>query len=118
MIEFSKDRPIYLQISDDIAESIVNNTIASGDRLPSIRELASNYTVNPNTIQKVMNQLALWDLIEVVRGIGTIVSSEKHIEVYRQSVYEKEIKEFTRKLKKKHHLLEDVITRIKEEWDK
>ncbi len=118
MIEFKKDRPIYLQISDDIAASIINGIFKPNDRVQSIRELAIIYSVNPNTIQKAMQHLAHLNLIEKVRGIGTIVSSRRNIVKHKDILYQKDVSEFSKKLKNQNYSLEEVVTKIKEEWDK
>ena len=118
MIEFNKNRPIYLQISEDIANKMLKGNLVPGDKLPSIRELASIYTVNPNTIQKVMHHLSSFNLVEVVRGIGTIVSKSIYIEMYKNKLIEKDVSEFIKKMKNQNYTYEDAITRIKEKWDK
>ena len=53
----NNNRPIYEQIKDKFIELIINNALREGDKLPSVRELASMLTVNPNTISKAYNKL-------------------------------------------------------------
>lgn len=53
----NNNRPIYEQIREKFIELIINNALREGDKLPSVRELASMLTVNPNTISKAYNKL-------------------------------------------------------------
>lgn len=66
---------IYSQIKRKFNELILKNALREGDKLPSVRELASILTVNPNTISKAYKQLEDEGFIETVRGKGTFVKS-------------------------------------------
>lgn len=66
--------PMYQQIVDDIKERIARGVLTPASRLPSIRELAMDLTINPNTIAKAYQELEREGVIEVVRGKGTFVS--------------------------------------------
>ena len=65
----NNNRPIYEQIREKFIELIINNALREGDKLPSVRELASMLTVNPNTISKAYNKC----MIETLKGKGTFV---------------------------------------------
>ena len=69
----NNNRPIYEQIKDKFIELIINNALREGDKLPSVRELASMLTVNPNTISKAYNKLEDEGMIETLKGKGTFV---------------------------------------------
>mgnify|MGYP000576795065 FL=1 len=69
----NNNRPIYEQIREKFIELIINNTLREGDKLPSVRELASMLTVNPNTISKAYNKLEDEGMIETLKGKGTFV---------------------------------------------
>jgi GntR family transcriptional regulator len=75
-IEPSSSVPIYRQIMDQIKFQIAAGVAKEGDKLPSVRELASSLAVNQNTILKVYNELARENILVVERGEGTFVSSE------------------------------------------
>jgi GntR family transcriptional regulator len=66
--------PIYLQIINQIKYSIAMEAIKSGDQLPSVRELASQLRVNPNTIAKAYTELEREGIVFTKRGEGTYVS--------------------------------------------
>jgi GntR family transcriptional regulator len=71
--EFDDKKPIYLQIMDIIKRDIVTEKIKGGDKLPSVREMASNLKVNPNTLQRAYQELERLGIIYTQRGTGTFV---------------------------------------------
>ena len=66
--------PFYRQIIDQIKYQIATGVLQSGDRLPSVRELAIKLAVNQNTVLKVYNELCREQVLKVERGDGTYVS--------------------------------------------
>lgn len=74
-IEPSSSVPIYRQIADQIRYQIAAGILKEGDKVPSVRELASQLAVNQNTILKVYNELCREDVLKIERGEGTYVSS-------------------------------------------
>ena len=66
--------PIYRQIMDGVRYSVAGGTLATGDRLPSVRDLATSLGVNPTTIQKAYGELEHLGVIETRRGQGTFVA--------------------------------------------
>jgi DNA-binding transcriptional regulator YhcF (GntR family) len=75
-MEFSQPKGIYLQIADQIRDRILAGEWRSGERIPSIRELAVNIGVNPNTVTKSYQALLDREIIENQRGIGYFVTSD------------------------------------------
>ena len=73
-MEFSEPRGIYLQIADRIRERILRGEWKTGERIPSIRELAVELGVNPNTVTKSYQKLLERELISNQRGRGYFVS--------------------------------------------
>lgn len=69
--------PIYRQIIDQIKYQVAAGILKEGDRVPSVRELASRLAVNQNTILKVYNELCRENILRIERGEGTFVSSCK-----------------------------------------
>ena len=76
-LEFKSNKPIYLQVVDDIKKQIVNGTIKPGDKLLSTRELAISYTINPNTSMRVYSELESEGITFTKRGLGTFVSEDE-----------------------------------------
>ena len=73
-MEFSEPKGIYLQIADQIRERILRGEWKTGERIPSIRELAVELGVNPNTVTKSYRKLLERELISNQRGRGYFVS--------------------------------------------
>jgi GntR family transcriptional regulator len=73
-MEFSQPKGIYQQIADQIRDRILAGEWHSGERIPSIRELATSIGVNPNTVTKSYQALLDREIIENQRGIGYFVA--------------------------------------------
>jgi GntR family transcriptional regulator len=73
-IESSSAVPIYRQVIDQIKYLVAMGTLRQGDKMPSVRQLASKLAVNQNTILKVYNQLCQEKILQIDRGNGTFVA--------------------------------------------
>lgn len=67
------DRPIYRQLMEELIAGILNRTYPEGEMLPSVRQLADNYLVNPLTVARAYRELG--ELTETRRGIGLMVKN-------------------------------------------
>ena len=72
-LDYRDARPIYAQIVDDFRKQITAGVLQDGDRLPSVRELATELTINPNTIQRAYRELEAQGFIASVPGKGCFV---------------------------------------------
>lgn len=77
MIEFDNNLPIYLQIMNYIKREIVTGKLKPGDKIPSVRELAAELQINPNTVQRTFQELEREAVVETKRGLGRYVTSEE-----------------------------------------
>ena len=75
-MEFKDTQSIYLQIADLFCENILLKKWKAGDRIPSVREMAVNIEVNPNTVMRTFNYLQDRGIIFNKRGIGYFVSED------------------------------------------
>jgi DNA-binding transcriptional regulator YhcF (GntR family) len=73
-MQFNNDRSIFLQIADSITDKVVSGVYPSGNKIPSVRELAAEMGVNPNTIMRTYNELQSMSIIDNKRGIGYFVN--------------------------------------------
>jgi DNA-binding transcriptional regulator YhcF (GntR family) len=73
-MEFDSTRSIYQQVADHVMEKILREVWRENERIPSVRELAVELEVNPNTVNKAYAQLQDQELIHIQRGIGYFVS--------------------------------------------
>lgn len=94
-IDIRSSKPIYEQIIDKIKESILRGIIKPGDKLPSVREMSSLITANPNTVSKAYTELERQKVIETIRGRGTYVSAS-----YTPRLEEEKIKKLEEDIKK------------------
>ena len=75
--QFSSNRPIYQQIVDEIELRILNGTYEKGMRLPSVRDLAMEAAVNPNTMQRALAELEEMGLVTTQRNTGRTVTTDE-----------------------------------------
>lgn len=87
--------PIYEQIELGVKELILKGALKSGEKLPSVRELSSILTINPNTISKAYGELEREGIIETLRGKGTYITDN-----YKGKVDEKKMEYISDELKK------------------
>jgi len=73
-LDYSDARPLYEQIKERIKTLIIRGVLVSNQQLPSVREMASNLTLNPNTIQKAYRDLEAEGYIYSVRGKGNFAA--------------------------------------------
>ena len=78
-MEFKSNLPIYLQVIDDIKKKIITGALPLGTKLPSSRELAIQYDINPNTAARVYNEMDSLGLSYTKRGIGTFVTEDPQV---------------------------------------
>ena len=75
--QFTSNRPIYIQIVDEIELRILNGTYEMGMRLPSVRDLAVLAAVNPNTMQRALAELEEMGLVSTQRNTGRTVTTDE-----------------------------------------
>ncbi|MCL2864790.1 MAG: GntR family transcriptional regulator [Lachnospiraceae bacterium] len=106
----NSDRPIFLQIVEKIQSDIVAGHYAPGDKLPSVRELASEAAVNPNTIQKAYAELEQTGLIFSKRTCGRFIAEDKEmIKQTKKQLAEKIIQDFLQNMKQLGFQLEETL---------
>jgi GntR family transcriptional regulator len=76
MEPFSNDEPIYRQIIDRLCHAVVRGQLLPGQRLPSVREMAMEFGVNPNTIARVHQELERMGVTETRRGQGSFLTTD------------------------------------------
>ena len=89
------DRPIFIQIVERISLDIISGVYKPGDKLPSVRELASITAVNPNTMQKALSELERTGLVYSHRTSGRFITEDTQmIEDLKASLAKEKIEEF------------------------
>ncbi len=111
--------PIFIQIIDHLQNDIVSGFYKPGDKLPSVRELAAEAGVNPNTMQKALSEFELTGLVHSERTSGRFITEDqKLIEELKTSLVQTQIKEFFENLKKLGFTENEILQLVKEHTDK
>ena len=104
------DRPIYAQLLERIQLQIVSGTYGPGDKLPSVRELAAEASVKPNTMQKAFAELERSGLIVTKRTSGRFVTEDKDmITQIRTQLAKEEALSFIEKMKELGFEKNDIL---------
>ena len=90
-LDYRDARPIYSQIIDGFREQIATGILQPGDKLPSVRELAMELAINPNTIQRAYAQLETEGYILSVSGKGTFVAELQEQHALRRAELEAKV---------------------------
>src|SRR5215469_2472984 len=69
--------PVYRQIIDQVRGGIASGSLSVGDQLPTVRQLAVDLSINPNTVARAYRELELGGVLETHQGTGTFISSQK-----------------------------------------
>jgi GntR family transcriptional regulator len=69
--------PVYRQIIDQVRGGMSAGTLAAGDQLPTVRQLAVDLAINPNTVLRAYRELELGGMLETHQGTGTFISEKK-----------------------------------------
>ena len=92
---FDNERPIYVQLVEKIRVEIISGKLKSGERIPSVRELALTARVNPNTMQKALAELESEGLVYTERTNGKFVTEdEKLIEKIKKELAKEKVKNY------------------------
>lgn len=100
-MDFNANKAIYLQIADHICEQIILKTWLIDDKIPSVRDMAVQLEVNPNTVMRTYDLLQQKDIIYNKRGIGFFVSADSlaKIKDYRKTIFvEDDLPQFFRNM--------------------
>lgn len=117
-MEYNSSLPIYLQVANLIKRDIVTGKRELGEKLPSVRELAVSYTINPNTVSRVYKELEMEGVCFTKRGMGTFVTENpKKVKSMKEEMAGTLIREFLEGMQQLGFTRVEAI-RILEEKDK
>jgi GntR family transcriptional regulator len=69
--------PVYRQLIDQVRGGIASGSLTAGDQLPTVRQLAVDLAINPNTVMRAYRELELGGLLETHQGTGTFIANKK-----------------------------------------
>lgn len=105
------DRPIFLQIVERIQMDIISGKYSPDDKLPSVRDLAGEAAVNPNTMQKAFTELERAGLVYSVRTSGRYITEDTTmIEALKTSLAKEKINEFLELMQKLGYKNDEILS--------
>lgn len=110
---FEANIPIYLQIMDDFKKLIISGKYQPADKVPSVRDLALEYGVNPNTVQRALSELERLHLVKSERTAGRFITEDKEIiEDLKLQFIKNKVDGFIRDLKELNFTDKDIIQHV------
>ena len=97
-LNYRDSRPIYEQIKDGLRKLVISGAIKKDEKLPSVRDLATQLSINPNTIQKAYRELEQEGYIYTITGRGSFASEYVDIDAGRNKELLKEFDEIVREM--------------------
>lgn len=112
--KFDDNRPVYIQIIDEVKQRVLTSYYKPGDKLPSVRELAVEAAVNPNTMQRALSELEKENIIYSERTSGRFVTGDLNLINTLKSAFAGEITEdFITKLENLGFTGEEILDLVK-----
>ena len=113
-VQFSNDKPIFLQLAEMLKSDIISGKFKPNDKLPSVREFALEFGVNPNTVQKALQLLEDDGLIITDRTNGKFVADNPNqIKTQKNKIINEEIRLFFEKMQNFGLSIEEIKELIK-----
>ena len=117
-LNYRDSRPIYEQIRDELRKLIVSGAIAADEKLPSVRALAAQLAINPNTIQRAYNQLESEGYVYSVPGKGSFAAVMDDAVAARKKELLEQVGELLRELRSLGATAEELVTFTRAVTDK
>lgn len=114
-LNYRDSRPIYEQIKDELKKLIVTGGLAAEERLPSVRTLATQLSINPNTIQRAYNELEGEGYIFSIPGKGSFAAANPGTDQRRRQQLLEKVRELAAELKYLGVTEEELVALVKEE---
>jgi len=108
--------PVYRQLVDQVRGGVASGSLSAGDQLPTVRQLAVDLAINPNTVMRAYRELELGGLLETHQGTGTFISDKKPEKktAERERQLSQMTSEFAARAGAAGFTLEEVIDRLQE----
>lgn len=112
---FDNERPIYVQLVEKLRIEIISGKIKSGERIPSVRELALTARVNPNTMQKALAELENEGLVYTERTNGKFITDNKElIEKIKKELAKEKVNNYINDMKNIGITYEEAVQYLRE----
>lgn len=114
MTDEKRTIPIYLQIIDRMKVEIANGSLRPGARVMSVREMALELKVNPNTVQRAMSELEREGYVQVVRSSGRLITEDRElIRRLKQERKRELVRRFAEKMRALGEREEEILTELR-----
>ncbi len=114
-MKFNDNIPIYLQIMEEIQRLIINDTYHCKEKIPTVRELAVSYGVNPNTVQRALSELERKGLLISERTSGRFVTDDEElIRKLKTDVMKDKVNKFIQEIYEYGFKPEELLDELKE----
>ncbi|KHF41086.1 GntR family transcriptional regulator [Halalkalibacter okhensis] len=111
---FQSSQPIYSQLAERIKKQILRGELKPGDKLPSVRDMGIQASVNPNTVQRTYRELEGMRIVETKRGQGTFVTDNDQIlHEMREKLKEVEISTFVKGMHEMGYVNDEIEEGLK-----
>jgi DNA-binding transcriptional regulator YhcF (GntR family) len=111
--DLNTNKPVYLQLVEQIQAEIISGNYKPGDKLASVRDLATQATVNPNTMQRAMTELERDGLVYTNRTAGRFITSDEElIKQLKKHYITQFIQEFLDRMKQLGLELDEIISYV------
>ncbi|OPX42887.1 HTH-type transcriptional repressor YvoA [Ruminiclostridium hungatei] len=120
-LDFSSEKPIYLQLSEEIEDAILAGAYQEEAQIPSTTEISISYRINPATALKGINRLVDDGIVYKKRGLGMFVSKgakEKILDTRKENFFEMYITSLVSEAKKLSITKEDILKMLERGFDK
>ena len=118
MKEYDNKTPIYMQIITEMKMCMASGKLVAGEKIPSVRELAQEFEVNPNTMQRALSEMERENLFYTERTSGRFVTTDEGtIMTLRNRLAEQELKKFMGYMEQIGYSKKEIIQKI-ETWKK
>lgn len=117
-MEFDNNIPIYVQVINEIKKDMVNGVITLGEKLPSGRDLAFKYKINPNTANRIYKEMEAEAICYTKRGLGTYVTEDvEKLKNIREEMAEALLDNFIEGMKQLGFTKEELIKLLEHKYD-
>lgn len=108
--------PVYRQIIDQVTGGMASGTLAAGYQLPTVRQVAVDLSINPNTVMRAYRELEIRGVLETQQGTGTFIGHQKvrRDEVERQRQLNQLVGEFAARAGAAGFTTQDLIERLRD----
>jgi GntR family transcriptional regulator len=108
--------PVYRQLIDQVLIAVASGTLGPGDQVPTVRQLAVDLSINPNTVVRAYKELEIRGMLTTQQGTGTFITNKKvkQDEVQRQRRLTQMVDEFVARVSADGYTVEEIIARLED----